>query len=184
MTSLNLRKPLFLATLLMSGAAFSANTGWINSDRPGGSGDWENIDRYVKVTCRIQKQGGGWDTYHPGNNLPQGYTCDKQKGGWCINKQTSNGRCQNMQVKYKWTLTGQETHFFDSDRPGGSGDWENIDRYMKIQCRFGTKIYTPDSTNIPAGFSCDKQRGAWCINNQTSSNKTCRDNPVTVKFTW
>lgn len=172
---------LLSSILMLSGTAFAGDTGWINSDRPGGSGDWENIDRFVKITCRIP----GIGTFQGGaTNLPAGYTCDKQRGGWCINNQVPNGRCKNMQVRYTWTLTGQQTQFFDSDRPGGSGDWENIDRYMKLQCRFGNQTYTPDSTNIPAGFTCDKQRGGWCINNQTHPSKTCRNNPVTVRFTW
>lgn len=174
-----INKSILMALLISSsGAVLAGQTPIFNSDMPGGSGDWENNGRYLNVECQF-----GGTVYRPSQPLPAGYNCKKARGGWCDNKNTTpRNSCKNMKVRWLWS--GGATPWFDRDRQGGSGDYELIELQLRAECYFGSDKFTPQSNNIPAGYTCDKYRGAWCQNNKTQPARTCRSHPVTIRYFW
>ena len=183
-------KTLLLTTILgFSGAVLAGQTPIFNTDLTGGSGDYENNERYLNVKCRITK-GPHKGTYNPGDQLPPGYYCEKARGAYCENKKTQPlNSCKNMKVKWKWKKnqwnTGSNwpagsTPWFDRDRPSGDGDYEIIEFQLKPTCYINNSPVNPSS--LPAGYTCDKKRGAWCENAKTQPINTCKN--VTIKYSW
>ena len=186
----HISKIFFCFSILSFNVVIAGETPWFNTDLPGGSGDYENNERYLKVQCRLM---GKVYTPAQAGQLPKGYYCNKSRGAWCENQQTSPiNSCKDMQVKWHWGTnswhTGSnwpagQTPWFNRDRQSGSGDYELIEHQLKPICKFGNKIFSP-SNSLPAGYTCDKKRGAWCQNKLTQPKNRCKDLPVTIKYKW
>lgn len=79
-------------------------TPWINSDRPGGNGDFQTIKGLTKdgklcanpvdIECRVA--GIKTESHKTGETL----TCDTVSGHLCSNKDQSDGRCEDYEVRF------------------------------------------------------------------------------------
>lgn len=79
-------------------------TRWLNRDNPGGSGDYETLNDFLKEGMACQEplaiecqtlNGKPWKT------TEQVYTCDAARGGICQNsKQSNGGRCLDYRVRF------------------------------------------------------------------------------------
>lgn len=82
-------------------------------------------------------------------------------------------------------LLAGETPIFNSDLPGGSGDWENHARNLTAECEITTGnykgIYRSDESyeKLPKGYYC-RATGSWCANRDTVPLNTC----VNTKVRW
>lgn len=79
-------------------------TDWLNRDAPGGAGDYETLREFVKegaacsapldIECQ-SIDGQGWQA------AGQVYTCSKESGGICLNREQPRGRsCKDYQVRF------------------------------------------------------------------------------------
>ena len=78
-------------------------TSWLNSDRPGGSGDYEIIDTLSKrfsvcsdpvdIQCRTTRGKTDW------KKAGEKYQCDVSRGGLCANNSQKDRRCQDYEVR-------------------------------------------------------------------------------------
>jgi hypothetical protein len=110
--------------------ASAADTGWLDRDTPGGSGDWENaIGMVTKVECETIA-----------NNQTTvgktGYICNTS-GSVCTN--TAALSCEDTHVKFTFDDKRGHSHttpWLNRDNPGGTGDWELFSNFFTVACRF------------------------------------------------
>lgn len=79
-------------------------TNWINSDRPGGNGDYQMTKSFkekgqicsdpVAIECRTVKGQKDW------RSTGEKMTCNVETGGYCVNKEQSDRRCEDYEVRY------------------------------------------------------------------------------------
>lgn len=77
---------------------------WINSDRPGGNGDYQMLNSLQKerkvcerpsaIECRTVNTKTDW------KSTGETMICDTQSGGFCINKEQKDGRCEDYEVRF------------------------------------------------------------------------------------
>ncbi|MEO1643138.1 MAG: hypothetical protein AAFR74_07355 [Pseudomonadota bacterium] len=80
-------------------------TKWLNRDRPGGNGDFDTLAGFrqsgqacetpIEIECRTSAG------KVPHNQTGEVYSCAPQTGGACVNRQQSDGRCQDYEVRFK-----------------------------------------------------------------------------------
>lgn len=86
-------------------AAAQAWSGWLDRDDPSGKGDYETVvdfkkagqmpcDEPTHIKCRFV---GDTNPFPPGNP-PNGYTCNTQEGGYCVNGPSLE--CRDIEVSF------------------------------------------------------------------------------------
>lgn len=177
-------KALLLSTLLIASSKLMAGqTPLLNSDLPGGTGDWETHERNLTTECEITTGSykGIYRSDDPDKQLPKGYTCTTL-GSVCANERTEPlNTCVNTKVRWLWD--GGSTPWFDRDLPSGRADYESIEAQLELECTFGTQVYYPGEP-LPQGYTCDSIWGAWCENSKTKPINSCRNSPVTIRYFW
>jgi len=163
-----------LATLaVVTGAAFTGATPWLNRDQPSGVGDYETTRDHLQIACRFK--GGGQPITE---GAPSGYHCNIKEGGWCKNNDPAGVKCKDMEVKFSWA--GGATPWLNRDKPSGVGDYETIKDLLKVSCRFkanGSVI----TEGAPLGYHCNIPDGGYCKNNDPAG-LGCQD--MEVQFSW
>ena len=86
-----------ITLVVLTGAALSGSTPWLNRDNPGGVGDYETTPELLTISCRFKATG---DAITEGS--PSGYHCNVKEGGWCKNNPAAGFQCQDIEVKYSW----------------------------------------------------------------------------------
>ena len=172
-----------LVGVLIAPPSIAGQTPILNSDLPGGSGDWETTGNNLALECEITtgKHKGVYRSDDPDLNLPEGFLCEPAVGS-CSNKRiVPENSCPNLKVRWHWT--GGNTPWFDRDLPTGGADYESIELQLKIECLVGTKTYFPGD-ELPAGYTCHSFKGAWCDNSKTQPLNNCKHVPVSVRYSW
>lgn len=136
----------------------SKNTDWLNRDRPGGTGDWENTSALAVAECRFVAAPNQIIT--TANN--PGYTCDINTGSVCRN--TAALACQDTEVRFVFDDKLGKKHttlWMDRDDPSGDGDWEHIKDLLKVECRFtGTTAPVPTNVTYRCGLPDSRSGGS------------------------
>lgn len=174
---------LTLAMLTATGKLMAGQTPILNSDLPGGSGDWEAHGNNLVAECEITtgKYKGIYWSNDPTLALPDGYFCEATASRCSNNYTKPKNSCVNMKVRWHWS--GGKTPWFDRDLPTGQADYEAIELQLKMECFFGQEIFHPGE-NLPLGYTCNALKGAWCDNSKTQPINNCKHAPVRVRYSW
>lgn len=174
---------LLLSTLFCTAILIAGQTPILNSDLPGGSGDWEKHENNLIAECEITtgEYKGVYRSDNPDLRLPAGYKCLHTLSG-CANKDTRPANsCVNTRIRWLWQ--DGSTPWFDRDLPTGLADYESIELQLKLECFLGRQVYYPGD-DLPAGYTCDALKGAWCDNSKTRPLNNCKYAPVSVRYSW
>lgn len=125
-------------------------------------------------------------------NMPNG---DKGGGYYAkdeyLFKSTGKAACRTLpsgepDVRRAGTeFAGRWTPWMNTDQPGGNGDWEALNAYIKsgkacirpieVQCRTEAGVSWLDAGQV---YSCNRNTGGTCVNNAQTKGEICLDYEV------
>ena len=164
-----------LATLLLCAglapAALAGDTGWLDRDDVSGKGDYEDTKSHFKIKCRLKDGPSPFPFNEPG------YHCALPVGAYCVNADTSAGKCKDIEVNYFWS--GGSTGWLDRDDVGGKGDYEDVKSHFQLECRIKNHSNLIPASNVK--YNCKLPVGGHCVNGEPAGT-SCED--LEVRYTW